>query len=389
MAEIKCIFFSEFHHIAGPRVSYQAPQHFDLKCIFDEVHDLIITKPQLYDRLISIDVGDYRVVGCPKCIDDDKKYERNAFIFNMVFVFDSTTCTSPYEPVILKMGDAFKTYELESSFLSCDATRPQLMEILANVHDKLNSCGFCTIRIDDTNHLHLKITPSLEEPPEVEDWHVPIFTCTKEDISATSWDLTIEQILPYIDGFNHVKKISHFSEVDIAIVRICIQHLVLYGFLSIISIFQYSNVYVTLPKLQELLTDQSLQRECLEYVALPGKCPAIGDVFRLYCRLEAGLAVRDLTVMHDLNVIGVDERMLVQFGLMRSMIRHLQKYPVQEQCDEEEEEEEEFSSNELKQIAPYLDGSHCFDKICCILGISSQELDNRIESSPNILVCWK
>ena len=61
---------------------------------------------------VCSDVGDYRVVGCPKCIDDDKKYERNAFIFNMVFVFDSTTCTSPYEPVILKMGDAFKTYEV-------------------------------------------------------------------------------------------------------------------------------------------------------------------------------------------------------------------------------------------------------------------------------------
>ena len=47
-----------------------------------------------------------------------------------------------------------------------------------------------------------------------------------------------------------------------------------------------------------------------------GKCPAIGDVFRLYCRLEAGLAVRDLTVMHDLNVIGVDERycLMILFG---------------------------------------------------------------------------
>ena len=58
------------------------------------------------------------------------------------------------------------------------------------------------------------------------------------------------------------------------------------------------------------------------------------------------------TDMHETVRTVIPHRMLVQFGLMRSMIRHLQKYPVQEQCDEEEEEEEEFSSNELKQIAP-------------------------------------
>ena len=114
------------------------------------MHDLIITKPQLYDRLISVyvgmtyliynlydrtsevvsrlelrstlffycsEVGEYRVMGCPKCIDD-KKYERNAFIFNFVFVFSSSINTSAYEPVIQKMGNAFRTYEVQYSIPS-------------------------------------------------------------------------------------------------------------------------------------------------------------------------------------------------------------------------------------------------------------------------------
>ena len=34
------------------------------------------------------------------------------------------------------------------------------------------------------------------------------------------------QILPYINGFHHVKKIATESEVAIDIVRVCIQHLV-------------------------------------------------------------------------------------------------------------------------------------------------------------------
>ena len=56
-------------------------------------------------------MGEYRVMGCPKCIDD-KKYERNAFIFNFVFVFSSSIDTSTYVPVIQKMGNAFRTYEV-------------------------------------------------------------------------------------------------------------------------------------------------------------------------------------------------------------------------------------------------------------------------------------
>ena len=47
---------------------------------------------------------------------------------------------------------------------------------------------------DDTNRLNLKINPSLHEPPTIEDHHVPIFTCVREDVFITTWDLTIEQV---------------------------------------------------------------------------------------------------------------------------------------------------------------------------------------------------
>ncbi len=47
---------------------------------------------------------------------------------------------------------------------------------------------------DATNDLHLKIVPLLQEPPTVLSYHVPIFTCTREDITNVSWDLTIEQV---------------------------------------------------------------------------------------------------------------------------------------------------------------------------------------------------
>lgn len=53
----------------------------------------------------------YRIVGSPRSIEN-KKYQRNAFIFNFVFVFEVNTDTALFEPVILKLGAAFKTYEV-------------------------------------------------------------------------------------------------------------------------------------------------------------------------------------------------------------------------------------------------------------------------------------
>jgi uncharacterized protein (UPF0297 family) len=217
------------------------PEKFVMRDAFEAVHDLIITKPKLYNRIISVDVSGYRIVGSPRCIDD-KKYARNAFIFNFVFVFTSSTVTAAYEPIITKIGDTFRTCELESSFLSDESKRGRLVNIMTEVYEKLNTYGLCTVNIDDTNCLYLKLTPSLQQPPTVHDYHVPIFICSKDDID-TCGDLTIHQILPYINGFHHVAKIACLSEVDISLVKECVQHLVVYGFLKLISIFQ---VYIYL-----------------------------------------------------------------------------------------------------------------------------------------------
>ena len=65
----------------------------------------------IFTCTIYRDVSGCRIVGSPRCIDD-KKYARNAYIFNFVFVFTSSTATTAYEPIITKIGDTFKTCEV-------------------------------------------------------------------------------------------------------------------------------------------------------------------------------------------------------------------------------------------------------------------------------------
>ena len=58
--------------------------------------------------------------------------------------------------------------------------------------------------------IHLKLIEQRKDPPIVKEYDVPVFAKDKKDHFVKSqWDLTTQQILPYIDGFRHIQKISN------------------------------------------------------------------------------------------------------------------------------------------------------------------------------------
>jgi hypothetical protein len=305
---VKAIFFSEFHHEAGPVLTYQAPDNFLSKEVFDVVHVFIITKPQLYRKIITVSAVNLKILGCPQSIED-KKYKRNALLFNFGFVFDPSAETTAFQPVVKKLSGCFRTLELESSFLSRSETRSQLPSILAKVLTELNSKGFCSVLVDEVNTIHLKVIP---EPPEtvlVHDHDVPIFCIDNAEINSTPWDLTIKQIMPYIDGFNHILMIATQADVDVSLVQLCVQHLLHYGAIKLISVFQYSNVYMTTPSVSLLKDSPKLAAECLRFITKQGRPqPSIREIFALYCALGPGVTVKDWCLRHEPQSLGINER---------------------------------------------------------------------------------
>lgn len=107
--------------------------------------------------------------------------------------------------------------------------------------------------VDESNTIHLKVIEQRPDPPVAQEYDVPVFTKDKEDFFNSQWDLTTQQvcwpprcpglglptalawplptlpcpvqILPYIDGFRHVQKISAEADVELNLVRIAIQNL--------------------------------------------------------------------------------------------------------------------------------------------------------------------
>lgn len=114
MSRIECIFFSEFHPTLGPKITYQVPEEYISRELFDTVQVYIITKPELQNKLITVTAMGKKLIGCPVCIEH-KKYSRNALLFNLGLVCDARTKTCALEPIVKKLSGYLTTLEVKGS----------------------------------------------------------------------------------------------------------------------------------------------------------------------------------------------------------------------------------------------------------------------------------
>lgn len=84
---------------------------------FHVVKNYIIPKAPLCNRLITLKVDQYRLVGYPVQINASH-YARNSFSFNFCFVFNYHNDTLPYESAIRRLGRMFKNLEEQYHILS-------------------------------------------------------------------------------------------------------------------------------------------------------------------------------------------------------------------------------------------------------------------------------
>ncbi|ROI27866.1 GATOR complex protein NPRL2 [Anabarilius grahami] len=168
-----------------------------------------------------------KLIGCPVCIEH-KKYSRNALLFNLGLVCDARTKTCALEPIVKKLSGYLTTLELESGFISNEESKQKLLPILSTLLEELNVTGACTLPIGyiyDSNTIHLKLIEQRKDPLVVQEYDVPVFTKNKDHFIKSQWDLTTQQILPFVDGYRHIQKISAEADVELNLVRIAVQNL--------------------------------------------------------------------------------------------------------------------------------------------------------------------
>lgn len=86
---------------------------------FTSITQYLIPTQQFCDRLITCCVNHHRIIGYPVCIKEEKRYERNEFIFNFAIVIGENEADwACYGQVVRKLGRLLRGLEEQGGFLS-------------------------------------------------------------------------------------------------------------------------------------------------------------------------------------------------------------------------------------------------------------------------------
>ena len=157
----------------------------------------------------------------------------------------------------------------------------------------------------------------------------------KLDISAVhahmdvNWDLTMQRIVPHIDGINSVRRISELADADYKLTKKSISHLLYYGCLIMVDVFQFSAIYACTAEISSFMTDYAMQEECVNYIAAAeSQKPKAVEVAQLYCSLSQGVTLKKWCMENALRLRGVDLRRLIAFGVVKGFVYRVHKWPV-------------------------------------------------------------
>ncbi|KAG0290654.1 Nitrogen permease regulator 2 [Linnemannia gamsii] len=224
-------------------------------------------------------------------------------------------------------------------------TAPSLMDLLQTdgsgmqnlieqLIEDLNSYCECQIPIDTANTINLKLFPTYPNPAPVYDYQVPISTVNLEALTDVNWDMTMQRVTGYINGVNSVKRIAEYADVETGLARMCMEHLLYYGCIIMVDLFQFKNIYAVKMEMMRLTEDVALQYECVVYVTLPDMhAPSFAKIFSLYCSLQYGVVLQDWIEQNQIADYNIDVRRFISFGVIKGFLYRVHKYPILDYYD--------------------------------------------------------
>ncbi|KAJ9403869.1 hypothetical protein DTO045G8_8432 [Paecilomyces variotii] len=275
---IKAIFYSKFDTQEGPKVVHQVPdgaivpsataptQHI---LTFADISFFVIPRQELCGNLLQVCTGGYRILGYPICMKSPR-YDRNEFIFNFCIVLAEEEDFTTYKSVVQKLADLMHGLEEQSGFLSRDHSKSgegKVYSLCETLMEDLNNYCECMIPIDELNTLNIKLFPIYPAPPHVKAWQVPLFTVRYQTFMDENWDLTLQRIVPHINGVNSIRIISILADAEFSLTCRAIRHLLYYGCILLLDIFSFSAIYAPTAQFSSTIAiDEDMQRECARYV---------------------------------------------------------------------------------------------------------------------------
>ncbi|KAI0845652.1 nitrogen permease regulator 2 [Daldinia vernicosa] len=439
---IQGIFYARFLPQEGTKIVAQSPPgcivattytpHLKPPLVdFDIIQEYIIPRKAFFNRFMTVNSPDnkYSILLFPVSIPNER-YHRNEFIFNFGLVIESDVDQIPYEKLVRRLAVTFAEMERQHGYLSSegrvdDGRRP-IESLLEIVKEDLNNYGECMIPVDDANTLNMKLFPYHPPPAHVRGWHVPVPKMKLADIVDPTWDLTLQKIIPHVDGVNDVRRIAWLADVSLPLTQIALQHLLYYDTILLLDMFFFGSCYAPRPGVHDFIVNRDgIVDECSGYVCvsnpLTGSSSTVNtssttsttedghdtatdadvgrqqqqqqpvshyQLVKLMTTFCAGRSVMEWIKLHQdagFDVLRhVDVRRLVQFGVIKGLLYRVHKYVVSKQCLEALATGRRVLSRsddgEEDTLLRYADGCHCFDQIITEQNMTDGEIMRKLRS---------
>lgn len=140
--------------------------------IFDSCTEYIITGHELTGNLLNLSSHQMHILTRPTILHDER-YERNSLLFCVGFVLRRAGDPRLFRPILSKWALTLRDLELETHYLSTQATRLQLQGQLDRMLVSLNSAAReCFLYLTPAHVLSLRLFHPPRPPPEPVPNHV-------------------------------------------------------------------------------------------------------------------------------------------------------------------------------------------------------------------------
>ncbi|KAI9682917.1 MAG: Nitrogen permease regulator 2 [Trizodia sp. TS-e1964] len=416
-----------------PKVIYQVPAGAvtatptnpqPLLFDFESVVDVLMPRQEFCNRVVSVAVDCFRIVSFPVRMTG-RSYHRNELIFNFAIVLAGEGDGTPFHSLVRKLARVFRALEEQGEFLSRDRDRGigpggKVYALCEMVLEDLNNYSETMIPLEQSNMINIKLLPMYHVPPHVLPHHVPLLTVDVASLMDRTWDASLREVIPLIDGIRSISRITEALEGDYVIVECCVQHLLYYRCAITLDIFQFSNIHYPTPEIFRFLSSPDMQAECAAYVG-PGGSPAPvlpADVLiKLYTAMRPGQTVKSFCI-ENRRIIGghaIDVRRFITFGVIKGFLYRSHKFPVKtfppvlfsrtmsgasvrsnvtarnvsfgSPTEFHDTDDDDSLADELDHLplVGYLDGSRCLDDICTELFCGEKQLVAKMREYGNVL----
>ena len=406
---IRAIMFTQFEDVEGYVVAASDPPNV-MTDQFKDIGYHFLPDRGICWRLISLSVGDYRIVGVPVHIDDPK-YARRAFVFCFCLITDKTGVEIA-KLAAQHLAHAFHELEVQSSFLSTDANRDSLKSFLVKIRERLNSEKVSCINTEIADEVSLQfsrptgvaVVQSSTRAEMIRPWHIPVSICHTSHEEVPCHDLSL--VLSECNGEASVSEISNSLQIEFGDLVEILDLLKTRNLVHIIDqpVDKFARVRLT-GNFHSFFDDLTNRQTALTYsLSIHHSAPSgrasvsssgtssprsisaatadpilnIGDqLVRMYCRLDGH--VEDLGEFSAANSSfpNISVRQMVIFGLVKNFIRCKVMFP--------------YYAEHAASMIPVLrscDGSLSWDEIGYKHGLCRTEMDE-IFTYHGVLRIWK